>query len=162
MKIGDVITQINGRPVENTGQLRNLVASTDPGAKTELTIIREGKERVLAVIVGVLPEASPRTAAARSNAEPSGRFGLTAAPLTDQAAHELGVEPGLGVLIESVETDSPADAAGIHPGDLIVEVNREHVTTVDELTAALEKTGSKVLLLLKVKDGSRFVVLAAK
>ena len=162
LKIGDVITQINGRPVENTGQLRNLVASTDPGAKTELTIIREGKERVLAVIVGVLPEASPRTAAARSNAEPSGRFGLTVAPLTDQAAHELGVEPGLGVLIESVETDSPADAAGIHPGDLIVEVNREHVTTVDELTAALEKTGSKVLLLLKVKDGSRFVVLAAK
>ena len=38
LKIGDVITQINGRPVENTGQLRNLVAGTDPGAKTELTI----------------------------------------------------------------------------------------------------------------------------
>ena len=162
LKIGDVITHLNGQPVDDTGQLRNRVAGTDPGAKAELTIVRDGKARKLAVTVGELPETGQRlTAKSDSEAQP-GRFGIAVTSLTDQAAHVLGMEPGQGVLIESVANDSPAEEAGIHSGDLIVEVNRERITAVEEFNTAMQKTGSKVLLLIKVKDGSRFVVLAAK
>ena len=162
LKIGDVITRINGKTVESTGQLRNLVAGIDPGTKVELTIVRNSKERTVPVTIGELPDAGKRTALASGTDEHTGRFGLAVEPLTDTVARELGVEPGTGVLIESVETDSPAEEAGLHPGDLIVEVNREHVTSVAEFSAAMQKTGSKVLLLIKVKEGSRFVVLSAK
>ena len=164
LKVGDIITRINGKPVDDTRQLRNLIASTDPGAKVELTIVRDGKDRALPVTVGELPDAGNQTASAAgsSGVEHTGRFGLAVEPLTDNAARELGVEPGVGVLIESVETDSPAEEAGIHPGNLIVEVNRVRVANVVEFNAAMQKTGSKVLLLIKTKDASRFVVLSAK
>ena len=164
LKVGDIITRINSKPIDDTRQLRNLIASTDPGAKVELTIVRDGKDRALPVTVGELPDAGNQSATATgsSGSDHTGRFGLAVEPLTDNVARELGVEPGTGVLIESVETDSPAEEAGIHPGDLIVEVNRARVANVDEFNAAMQKTGSKVLLLLKVKGGSRFVVLSAK
>ena len=164
LKVGDIITRINGKPVDDTRQLRNLIASTDPGAKVELTIVRDGKDRALTVTVGELPDAGNQTASAAGSSgdEHTGRFGLAVEPLTNTAARELGVEPGVGVLIESVETDSPAEEVGIHPGDLIVEVNRVRVANVVEFNAAMQKTGSKVLLLIKTKEASRFVVLSAK
>ena len=162
LKLGDIITHLNGQPVDDTGQLRNRVAGTDPGTKAELTIVRDGKTRTLPVTVGELPETGQRLSAKSDDGAQPGRFGIAVEPLTDRAAHGLGVEPGQGVLIESVENDSPAEEAGIHPGDLIVEVNRERITSVEEFNNAMRKTGSKVLLLIKVKDGSRFVVLSAK
>ena len=162
LKIGDVITHLNGQPVDDTGQLRNRVAGTDPGTKAELTIVRDGKVRNLPVTVGELPETGQRLTAKGDSEAPTGRFGIAVEPLTDRAAHELGAAAGQGVLIESVENDSPAEEAGIHPGDLIVEVNRERITNVEEFNTAMRKTGRKVLLLIKVKDGSRFVVLSTK
>ena len=164
LKTGDVITQLNGKPIEETGHLRNLVASTDPGVKVELTIVRDGKERVVAVTVGELPDAGHRAEAAAggdSDEHPS-RFGLAVESLTDRQARALGLENATGVLVEAVENDSPADEAGIHPGDIIVEVNRERVANVAEFNAAMRKTDGKVLLLVKNKEASRFVVLAAK
>jgi len=163
LKIGDVITRLNGKPVDDTRQLRNLVAGTDPGTKAELTIVRDGQERALPVTVGELADTGNRAAATGSDKdEHTGRFGLAVDPLTERQARALGFENETGVLIASVETDSPADEAGLHPGDLIVEVNRDRVANVDEFSAAMEKTGSKVLLLIKTKEGSRFVVLSAK
>ena len=163
LKVGDIITRINGKPVEDTRQLRNHVAGTDPGTKAELTIMRDGKERVLPVTVGELADAGNRVAAAGGNGdEHTGRFGIAVEPLTDRQARALGFENETGVLVSSVETDSPAEEAGIHPGDLIIEVNRAHVANVDEFGAAMQKSGGKVLLLVKTKEGSRFVVLSAK
>jgi len=162
LKLGDIITHLNGQLVDDTGQLRNRVAGTDPGTKAELTIVRDGKTRTLSVTVGELPEPGQRLSATSNDEAQPGRFGIAVEPLTDRAAQGLGVEPGQGVLIESVENDSPAEEAGIHPGDLIVEVNRERITNVEEFNNAMRKTGGKVLLLIKGKDGSRFVVLSAK
>ena len=162
LKVGDVITHLNGQTVEDTGQLRNRVAGMDPGSKAELTVVRDGKSRTLAVSVGELPEAGQRPGG-NSDIEPQpSRFGIAVGPLTDRAAEGLGIESGTGVLIVSVENDSPAEEAGVHPGDLIVEVNRERITNVAEFNAAVRKTGTKLLLLIKGKDGSRFVVLSAK
>ena len=149
--------------VDDTRQLRNLVAGLDPGTAAALTIVRDGKERILPVTVGELADAGNRAATTgHDREEPTGRFGLVIEPLTDRQARALGFENESGVLVESVETDSPADEAGIHPGDLIVEVNRERVANVDEFNAAMQKTGGKVLLLIKTKEASRFVVLSAK
>ena len=164
LKIGDVITRINGKTVEDTGQLRNLVAGTDPGAQAELTLIRNGKEIVLRVTVGELPDSGRRTtsAAGKDNNAPTGRFGLAVEPLTDRQARALGFENETGILVAAVENASHAEEAGLHPGDLIVEVNHERVANLDEFTAAIQNTGGKVLLLIKTKEASRFVVLAAK
>ena len=163
LKTGDIITRLNSKPIEGTSHLRNLVAATDPGTKAELTIIRDGKERALPVIVGELPDDGNRNASTRGDtSEHTGRFGLAVEPLTDRQARALGFENETGVLVSAVENDSPADEANIHPGDLIVEINREHVSNVDEFNAAMEKTGSKVLLLIKNKEASRFVVLSTK
>ena len=162
VQVGDVIVRLDDKPVENTQQLRNRVADIVPGKKATLTIIRDGKERTVAVSVGTLDAAATTTHADNDTADHSKTYGLSVAPLTDRQASALGLEKETGVLISAVDNDSPAEAAGLRPGELIVEVNRERVANVDEFLAALRKGKESALLLVKTKDASKFVVLTTK
>jgi serine protease Do len=165
VKVGDVIIRFDGKPIEDTRNLRNLVAATDPNAKAELVVNRNGKEQKLSVIVGELPEEASASARPRRGVrtpEKADVHGLTVEPLTEQQARDLGYENEEGVLIVSVATDSPAAAAGLQPGDLVVEVNRQRVTNLEEFRTAVAQSKDKVLLLVKNKEASRFVVLQPK
>jgi serine protease Do len=166
LKVGDVIVRFNDKPIDNTRELHNLVAETDPDSKVDMIVVRDGKERTVNVVVGAFPEeasAAPSPHGNRPEAiEKPSAFGLAVEPLTPKLARDLGYEKDEGVLISEVANNSTAEAAGLRPGDLIVEVNHDLVTSVSEYRAAVAKSAAKVLLLVKNKDGSRFVVLAAK
>lgn len=165
VKTGDVVVRFNGKPIEDTQNLRNLVAATDPGAKAELVVNRDGKEKTLTVTVGELPESGTSSARPRrpdQTPDKTDDYGLTIEPLTDRQARTLGYEGEDGVLIAQVANDSPAAEAGLRPGDLIVEVNRQRVANVNDFRKALEKSKDKTLLLVKNKSASRFVVLEPK
>jgi len=89
---------------------------------------------------------------------------VTIEPLTADKAKELGYDNDRGVLVTDVDEGSPAAMADIQAGDLITEVNREKVASVDEFRDALAKAKGQdtVLLLVKRKDASRFVVVRLK
>ncbi len=160
LRVGDVIRQFDGRAVENVQQLRNLVANTAPGKSVPVRVIRDGQERTVNVTVGELPAddvaASPVTA--------PGKLGLTVQPLTPEKAGELGYEGETGLVVTEVDDGSPAAAAGIQPGDLILEINRAKVATLAEFRAAIEKAAGKETLLVLVKNqtGTRFAILRQK
>ena len=162
LKQGDVIEALNGQPVHDTNSLRNRVAAAAPGSSATVSILRDGTSLDLTV---KLDEASPGRSARRS-AVPDGNdqaaLGIAVAPLAPELAWRVGVpENAHGLLVEEVNPDSRAADAGLQRGDIIEEVNRRPVQSVDELREAVRRSSDKPLLLLVNREGQdRFVTVS--
>jgi Do/DeqQ family serine protease len=151
---GDVITSFNGQPVSDTNSLRNRVAAAEPGSNATVVVLRDGKERTVSVR---LDEAAA-SRAARRGGDPEGEgstaLGVSVAPLTPELAARARVPRDVqGLIVQDVTPDSRAAAAGIQPGDVIVEVNRKPVQSIDDLRAAVRATTDRPLLLLVNRAG---------
>jgi Do/DeqQ family serine protease len=149
VKRGDVITSFNGQTISDFNSLRNHVADAAPGSNAMVGIIRDGAEKTLTV---KLAEASANRRAERDSepaADDKAALGVSVAPLTPQLADELGVPKNThGVVVQEVNPSGRAADAGIRQGDIIQEVNRRPVQSVDELRAEVRRTTDKPLLLL--------------
>ncbi len=160
MQPGDVVTVFNGKHIEDVNDLRNLVAGTAPGTKAPVVVIRKGKDVALTVTVGTATEAAAVAASEEENGVSS--LGVTVIDLTKELESKLDYKGEKGVIVSDVDENSAAYRHGIREGDLIVEVNRQPVTTPGEFQKAVNGAHNSVLLLVKNKEGSRFVVLRKK
>lgn len=161
LKQGDVIVGFHGSEVEDSSALPGLVAVVEPGTTVEVEIIRDGKRMTVPVTLGELEEDE---AARIASLEPSGveeLLGIQVEAITDDVARELRIDDDRGVVVADVADQSPAANAGIRPGDVIREVNRqpvEDLDTYDTATAQLEE-GEPVLLLLERRGNHLYVAL---
>ena len=155
LRRGDVITAINGAPVSDSNSLRNQVARIQPGTDVTLTISRDNREQQVRVTLGELPADKSRTAAADSgSATDPGKLGISVEPLTPALASRLDLPSSAqGLVVTSVDPGGPAAEAGIREGDLIDEVNRQPARSVADLQAAVQRAGTKPLLLLVNRRG---------
>ena len=154
---GDIITEANGRRVDNVADLRNRIAETPPGAGMSLRVLRKGAERNIQVTIGE----QPKNLGSRTGASALDDLGLSLQDLNDSLAERFGYEKNQGVLIASVEPNSAADEAGLAGGQLIEEVNQVRVRSIKDLEKALadSKDEKQVLLRVRAKNSSRYVVL---
>jgi serine protease Do len=156
---GDVILAINGKPVNDSQELRLTVAQMAPGTEIKLKLVRGGGENEVAVKLGELPEKAP---AATGGAGESGTLtGVQVEALTPQVAHQLGVDPGTrGVVVSAVADSSPAADVGLRRGDVIEEVDRKPVASVTDFERAsrVARKGS-VLLLINRRGNTSYVVV---
>jgi S1-C subfamily serine protease len=160
VKRGDVIQSFNGVPVHDTNTLRNRVAEAGPGTTSELVVLRDGSEKRLSV---KLDEANPEKSARNSDAEPGvedkAALGVSVAPMTPElAAKAKAPKDTKGLFVEDVNPDGRAAAAGIQPGDIIQEVNRQAVISIEDLRSALKQSGIKPTLLLISRQGNDLFV----
>ena len=162
LRAGDVILQFNGKPVTDSRQLRLLVAQTKPGTEVSLRIVREGEPRTVAVGLKPLPGSEPVANAERQSEDETGTLnGVTVADLDAAARRGLNTPPNVrGALITDVVADSAAYEAGLKPGDVILEINRQPVKNADEAVRLTENPKYKTTLLRVWRDGtSRYVVV---
>jgi len=159
VKRGDVIAALNGAPVKDSHVLRNEIAELQPGTDAKLTILRGGKEQVVTAKLGEL-ESRDRPGAIERGKDDSGRFGLGVEPLTSDRARELGVRAKTGVVVASVEPGSRAADAGLRPGDVIEQVDRKPVSSIDDLRAALNSGSEPALLLVHRGQTTVFLTVA--
>jgi Do/DeqQ family serine protease len=160
LKRGDVIKAFNGQPVRDINTLRNHVADAGPGSTADITILRDGSEKHVSV---KLDEAAANQTARDGGTSVGGddktALGLSVAPVTPETASRMRLPRNArGVVVEEVNPDGRAADAGIQTGDIIEEVNRQAVTTVEELRAAVNKTTDRPLLLLVNRQGSEIFV----
>ncbi|HYN86285.1 MAG TPA: DegQ family serine endoprotease [Pyrinomonadaceae bacterium] len=162
LRRGDVVTAFNGQPVSDTNSLRNRVASAQPGSEVTLTVVRDGREQQVRASLGEFtPENARREDEGGGGGEggqptrPTGRLGISVAELTPQMAERLRIPEGTqGVVVMAVDPSGPAAMAGLRERDVIVEVNRQQVRTSEELRAAVERTGTRPVLLLVQRGGT--------
>jgi serine protease Do len=122
------------------------------------------REKKIQVTIGEQPADFSRAGAPQQKQESLDRFGLTVQELTEELAEKFEYEAGSGVIISDVSPGGAAEAAGLKPGQLIEEVNRERVRSLDELQKALEKSTDSEKILLRLRSGnfSTYIVLTAK
>ncbi|WP_234085433.1 DegQ family serine endoprotease [Azonexus sp. R2A61] len=152
LEAGDVILGIDGQPVQAAGELPAVVAGKRPGESVRLQVWRGKSTRDIDIKVGAFGE--EKQAAADDDATPAkGRLGVAVRPLTpeEKRAAEL---PG-GLLVE--QAGGPAARAGIQRGDVILSVNGQPVSSVEQLRGLLDKSGKKAAILIE-RDNARLFV----
>jgi len=163
LKRDDIIESFNGQPVQDINALRNHVAELGPGASATLVVNRDGKDRDVSV---KLDEASP-SKSARGDGGPASpgtdksSLGISVEPLTPELAERAGVPRSTrGLVVDDVNPDSRAADAGLQAGDVIEEVNRRPVASIDQLREAVREAGARPVLLLVNRQGQeRFVTV---
>lgn len=169
IKGGDVITSFGGKTVKDGRHLKLAVANVAPGSKVEAEVVRDGKTVKMDISVTERPgEKALARAGGRNRGGPSADDedtgtlnGVGVADIDPQSRREFDMPDRLrGALVTSVEPESPAAAAGLQPGDVILEINRKAVKGADDAIKLTEKTESKkTLLRVWNQRGSRFVVV---
>ncbi len=135
VKAGDVVTEYNGHQIKQPADLSRLVADTAVGKHVPLTIVREGKTMKLQVRVAKLEEPEQPAVAKAEPAKES--LGLTVETLTPAVSRELGLGDARGVVVRGVRDSSPADKAGIRPGDVITEMDHKPVASASDMKRVL-------------------------
>ncbi len=141
MKEADVIVSLNGKPIKTNDEFINAVADTPVDSQATLGIIREGKRMDLKVTIGDRAEVwadNPRIGGRRNEdngkTESAGmRFGLSVRNLTASERSDSGLTGKSGVLITDVDPASFADDIGIQADDVVTEINRQPVTSVEDI-----------------------------
>ncbi len=171
VKAGDVVTAVNGKPVEDRGQLTRAVASIAPGGKANLSLLRKGKKTEISVTVGTRPD---EEALARGEGSTEGdssgdaagakgaKLGVRLQGLTPEMRRQMRLEDDVGVLIAEVSPDGAAARAGIQRGDVILEVAQDSVGRPEQVTAAVSKAKPGDVLLLRVKRGNQATFIPVK
>lgn len=153
LRAGDVITELDGQPVEDSAALSRAIAEKAPGRDVRVGFIRNGQHKTLEVALGAAEEAATRVAARNDESAAENRLGVLVAPLGAALKARAGVDAG--VIVE--RASGAAARAGVRPGDIILAVNAHPVASPDELAATLAKASSKVALLVKRPDGEIFI-----
>jgi len=158
IKQGDIIVAYQGQDVTSVGAFRNQVSLTSPGTQARLTVIRDGDRVDLNVTLGALEGAQVATQDAVESAE---QIGVSVQTMTPELARQFDMEAGRGVVVTQVVPGSVAETAGIQAGMVILEVNRNSVTSAEEFNSAIASASDeqRVLLLIRTNGGQRFVVL---
>jgi serine protease Do len=161
---GDIIIEYDGKPVKTSHELPLMVAASPIGKEASVKVLRDGKEQTLRLKVGEMPRGEgEEDAPGEQSEETSGeKLGLAVAPITPEIARQLGIEPDSGVVVRAVKSGSSADEAGVQPGDVIVEVNRKPVKSVEAFKTAVGGAKDGESLLLLIKRGETTVFLAVK
>jgi len=160
LRTGDVITELDGKPVTDAGQLQATVGQKRPGDTIHLQVVRDSKPMDVAVTLEVL--GGDKGTEVAGNEHGKGRWGLSLADLTPDVRNEVQVQPSVnGAVVEDVKPGSPADNAGLQRGDVIMEVNRRSVKSASEVAQVLSSVpnGQDALVLVWSQGGSTFRVL---
>jgi Do/DeqQ family serine protease len=163
VKQGDVILSVNGQPVNDANALRNRVADATPGSKVTLVVNRDGRRQELTATL----DHAESTAAGRDDTDTGSNnrasLGISVQPVTPAVAEELGLPRQTeGLVVQEVDPNGRAASAGIQAGDVIQQVNRRPVRTVDALRAEVQRTTERPLLLLINRGGREIFVTAGK
>jgi serine protease Do len=162
LKNGDVIDQLNGQKVLNSGALQVAVSEEQPGASIELGILRSGSPQTLSVKVGEFHKDAEVASEGDAAGAQKGKLGLAVAELTPDVRQQLHIPSQVqGVAVESVRPASPADDAGLAPGDVILEVDRHAVTSAQQFVdvAHANPVGKDLLLLVWSQGNSGYRVV---
>jgi serine protease Do len=162
LKSGDVLRELNGKKIVNGSALQVAVSETTPGAHIDLGILRDGKSQDIHLTVGEFHNTKTEEANNDGSGNQRGRLGLAVANLSPDMRQQFNLPESMhGAVVEQVRPGSPADDAGITPGDVIQEVDRKPVTDAENFVNQVHAApqDKDILLLVWSNGGSSYRVV---
>ena len=169
---GDVVVEFGGKPVKDSDSLVAMVVNTKPGTSVPLVVYRNNQRRSLTVVVGELDldaeqSRNRRRGGAPGPSEPPTEtgFGMTLDAITPDIARRLDLPSNAGgAIVSEIERNSPAANGGVIPGDVILEVNRQKVANVSQITRELQKAqpGQPVFMLVWRNGNNVFITMTKR
>jgi serine protease Do len=156
---GDIILELDGKPVADANELRMSISMMAPGTAVNLKVLRSGADRNLTATLAELPteQATAEKGSGENNSELSG---ISVQNLNANLAQQLGVPAGTtGVVVTKVDPSSAAADAGIERGDVIQEVNRKPVHNTSDFAAAMRSAKDQSLLLVNRQGNTMYVAV---
>jgi len=136
LKAGDIITKIDAENVSNSEQFRELLAKHSPGDKIKVNVLRKGKSEDITVELSERKNVEYSFNFKHGNAEKRGFLGVVTETVEGDFAKYFGVEEG--ALIKKVVEDSPAEKAGLKPGDVLVKIGSDEIEETDDVSEAMQ------------------------
>ena len=162
LKVGDTITTVDGKKVSKGSELVADIASRKPGAKVNLTFLRNGKSQETSVTIADRAKLfAARLGDEQENGDESApkqsKFGVTVRKVTPEMADRLDMASGKGVIVQDVKPGSFAEDVNLGRGDIILEVNKQPVNNEEEFAKveANLKSGQDVVFLVRSRGSSR-------
>ena len=167
LKAGDVILEISGEKISNVARFRIAVATATIGSKVPIKILRDNKEKVLNVTLEAFPEDSVALNT-ENGVKTAISTGISVESIDSALAKRLNINSDKGVVVSSVDANSPASQAGLQTGMVILQIEGTEVNSVSEFNSVLatakekmEKDGRKTIKLYVIDRNQipRFMVL---
>jgi serine protease Do len=161
IKSGDVIVKVNGMPVGSTDELIQEISTKPVGSEVTLDIVRDKEALQMKVTLVEKPSEETLSTATRSGEETAAlqKFGITVGTISSSTAQRLGLQSTQGVVIIDIEPGSRADWAGMESDDVIREINRQQIQSVDDWNAVVESMGDGASVMFTiVRDGRTYFV----
>jgi serine protease Do len=158
VRAGDIVAEFGGTAVRDVTELQKKVAAVEPGKPAPMVVIRDKARTTLTIEIGEQPGEEKLVATAPKEE----MLGLQVEPLTPEAAQRFKLTTRAGVVVTDVASGSSGEAAGIRPGDAILEVNRQPVPDVETFKRIISaaKPGEPVPVYLQRGGGrNEYVVL---
>ena len=165
LKGGDVITNVNGKPVKTGNDLVSPIAQAPIGSKVKIGYVRDRQQKETSAVVEDRTRVFPNSAARQTdsqNENGAAEYGLRVENLTPDRASRVGMEGQKGVLVVDVDPASFGDDLGFARGDIIAEVNRQPVASVAEYKSVMSKLkpGANVVFkVLRRQDNDRILTV---
>lgn len=166
IEAGDVIVGIDDEAMENETQIINYVGMMRPKTEVKIRVMRQGQEKVFAVVLGEFPSPErvrsddrPEKAPSSSDSQERGDdLGLHTAPLTDDLKKQYSIEASEGAVVLDIEPLSVAAASGLRVGDLILQVNGQSIEKPADLEQVIGGSEGRGLLFRVERSGDYFFV----
>jgi len=156
---GDIILDLNGKPVNNSAELRMRVSLMAPGSAVNVKVFRNGVEKTMPLTLAEMPAERAQNDAPESNTE-TGLNGITTENVTARTARQLNLPANAsGVVVTQVDPSSKAADSGLKRGDVIQEVNRKPVRNTSDFESAMRGSKDQVLLLVNRGGNTMYVAV---
>jgi serine protease Do len=150
LQSGDVIVEFDGKPVASPSQLTGLVADEPVGKTVQVKYFRDGRLQTTSLKLSERPSKDQLAQNGQgSEGDSTGKLGVQVSNVTPDIAGQLKISSG--AVVQSVDPGSPADNAGIQPGDVIHKINNTRVSTTADLTRAIRSVSNDQQLVLQVE-----------
>jgi serine protease Do len=154
---GDVIVAVDGKEIKEMKELPYLIASIPVDKTVTVDVIRKGESKRIQVTIGELEAEDEKPVVSKAGP----RLGMVVDEITPELARRFGLEDTAGVIVVEVQSNTPAEEAGLQPGDVILEIDQAMVKGLDDFKRKLDsyKAGDTILMLTKRKSGTLYLTL---
>jgi len=163
VKPQDIIVAVNGEPVTDTRELSRIIAETSVGKEISVDVLRNGHKKRLYVVIAKRDDSKLGELSSAASTKKDNALGMNVEEINDHLTSRFQLNNvDKGVIVVNVKSESKAEEAGIQPGDIIVEINRKPVETVNDFYSILQSVEDGKSLKFFIKRRSGFQVIKMK